>query len=599
VFLAAAGLVLAGGAAYAHTLAAPFVFDDLPTIVDNPTIRHVAAALLPGRGMTASGRPILNLSLALNYAAGGLGVRGYHFANLLIHLAAALALFGLLRRTWERRGEPRAAALAFAVALLWTVHPLQTEAVTYVSQRAESLMALFYLLTLYGFIRGAEGGRRWLLFSWLACLLGMGTKEVMVSAPVIVFLYDRTFVAGSFAEAWRRRRSYYAALAATWIPLLVLVLRAGSDRGGEKGFDIGVPWTGYWLTQFQAIARYLKLAAWPSPLVFDYGIDWPRGLWPVLPPAALVVALAALTLVGLRRWPAAAFLGVFFFAILAPTSVIPGSSQMTSEHRMYLPLAAVLVAVFAALRRIGGRMPFALAAAGVLAAAGGLTAATLRRNQDYRSPEALWQDTVAKRPDNYRARYDLGNAYLADGQWAEAAAAYEGVLRIQPDSAKAHNNLGNALAKMGRLPQAIDQYGLALGLDPENAKLRYNLGFALLQSGRAEEAAMKFREALRLKPDYAEACANLGIAFASLGRLDDALGYCQQAVQLEPSNCAVRTNYGLFLLQAHREREAREQFEAALRLDPGFAPARAGLDQLAASMRDPRISQVGGAAAGP
>jgi Tfp pilus assembly protein PilF len=272
---------------------------------------------------------------------------------------------------------------------------------------------------------------------------------------------------------------------------------------------------------------------------------------------------------------------------------------MTSEHRMYLPLAVVLVAVFAALRRVARRMPFALAAAGVLAAAAGLTAATLRRNQAYRSPEALWQDTVAKRPDNYRARYDLGNAYLADGHWPEAAAAYEGVLRIQPDSSKAHNNLGNALAKMGRLPEAIDQYGLALRLDPGNAKVRYNIGFALLQSGRPEEAADKFREALRLKPDYAEACANLAIAFASLGRLDDALGYSQQAVQLDPANYAVRTNYGYFLLQAHREGEARKQFEAALRLAPNFGQARAGLEQLAGSTPDPHTSQVGGPAAAP
>src|SRR6185312_8681586 len=115
-----------------------------------------------------------------------------------------------------------------------------------------------------------------------------------------------------------------------------------------------------------------------------YGVDWPHGWWPLLPLAVLVVALAALTLIGLRRWPAAAFLGVFFFAILAPTSVIPGTSQMTSEHRMYLPLAAVLVAVFAGLRRVGRRLPFPLAAAGVLAAAAGLTAATVRRNRDYR-----------------------------------------------------------------------------------------------------------------------------------------------------------------------------------------------------------------------
>ncbi len=603
VFLAAAGLALAAFAAYANSLAAPFVFDDLPTIVDNPTIRRLwplGPVLSPGRNLTTSGRPILNLSLALNYAAGGLAVRGYHLGNLLIHLAAALALFGLLRRTWERRGEPQAAGLAFAAALLWTVHPLQTEAVTYVVQRAESLMALFYLLTLYCFIRGAEGRRGWLAASWAACLLGMGTKEVMVSAPVIVLLYDRTFVAGTFRAAWNRRRAYYAALAATWIPLAFLVLRIGGDRGGEKGFDVGVPWGGYWLTQFGALARYLKLAFWPSPLVFDYGVEWVRGPWPVLPAAALVAALVALTLVGLRRWPAAAFLGVFFFFILAPTSVVPGTSQMSSEHRMYLPLAAVLVAALAGLRAIAGRkVPRPWAAGCLLAAAAALAAGTVRRNRDYQSPLALWRDTVAKRPENHRAQYNLGNALLEKRRWAEAAAAYEEALQIQPDYVRAHNNLGTALAHLGRLPAAMAQFELALGSDPENPVLHYDLGYAQLQSLKFGDAAAEFREALRLRPDYAEACANLGIALAALGRLEEALDFCRRSVELDPRSCADRTNYGYYLIQARREREAREQFEAALRMDPGFAPARAGLDQLASAAPGPGPSRAEAAASPP
>src|SRR6185312_11084012 len=175
-------------------------------------------------------RPVLNLSLAVNYAISGPDPWSYHALNLAIHVGAALCLFGLIRRT----AGP--ALLAFAVALLWAVHPLQSEAVMYIVQRAESMMALFYLLTMYGFVRGLQGVHRtaWLAVSWTACLLGMGTKEVMVSAPVIVFLYDRTFAAGTFAEAWRLRKRYYLALAATWIPLLAFVARTGGNRGGTS-----------------------------------------------------------------------------------------------------------------------------------------------------------------------------------------------------------------------------------------------------------------------------------------------------------------------------------------------------------------------------
>jgi protein O-mannosyl-transferase len=213
--LAIAVLVLAVVVVYANSLTGVFVFDDTPGIVENPTLRHagnIGGLIAPpgDEAGTVGGRPVLNLSLAFNYVLGGTQVVGYHVFNVAVHLAATLLLFGILRRTLkEREGG---VAVAFAVALLWAVHPLQTEAVTYVIQRAESLMGLFYLLTLYGFIRlsspeeaSEQRGASplvWGVLSVLACFLGMGTKEVMVSAPLVVLLYDRTFVAGSFHDAW-------------------------------------------------------------------------------------------------------------------------------------------------------------------------------------------------------------------------------------------------------------------------------------------------------------------------------------------------------------------------------------------------------------
>jgi hypothetical protein len=168
--------------------------------------------------------------------------------------------------------------LALAVALLWTLHPLQTEAVTYVIQRVESLMGLCYLLTLYCLIRSVDSPRPalWQGCMVTACLLGMATKEVMATAPLLGLLYDRTFLAGSFREAWQRRRWWYVGLAATWLPLACLVAGTGGNRGGTSGFNVGVaPWA-YWLTQFQAVAHYLKLSVWPHPLVFEYGTFWVR-----------------------------------------------------------------------------------------------------------------------------------------------------------------------------------------------------------------------------------------------------------------------------------------------------------------------------------
>src|SRR5580700_10360835 len=208
--LACAMIVLAALAVYYNSFSVPLIFDDALSIINNPTIHKLESAFSPPPNECVGGRPILNFTFALNYALAGLNVWGYHAFNLLIHALAGLTLFGLLRRTLSRpplngRFGVAALPLALAVAVIWTVHPLQTEAVTYVSQRAESLMGLFYLLTLYGFIRSVESHTpaRWQVFSFLACLLGTMSKEIIVTAPVMVLLYDYTFVAGSFHEAWR------------------------------------------------------------------------------------------------------------------------------------------------------------------------------------------------------------------------------------------------------------------------------------------------------------------------------------------------------------------------------------------------------------
>jgi hypothetical protein len=216
---AGASIVLAAVVVYGNSLSGSFVFDDVPSIAANPTIRALwplTGPLSPpvAGGVTVGGRPLLNLSFALNYALGGMAVGGYHAINLVLHALAGLVLFGLARRTLLQAGlgvrfAKDSTSLATALALLWTVHPLQTESVTYTVQRAEALCGLLYLLTLYAFVRGTTtSANPWLWLSVATCFLGMASKEVMVSAPLMVLLYDRTFVAGSWGEAWRRRWRY-------------------------------------------------------------------------------------------------------------------------------------------------------------------------------------------------------------------------------------------------------------------------------------------------------------------------------------------------------------------------------------------------------
>ena len=450
---ASAALVAGAGAlAYRHSLAGPFLLDDAWNTVRNPSIRHLwplGPVLHPPADLGVAGRPIYNLSFALNYALGGAAPRGYHAGNVLIHLFAGLTLLGIGRRTLGP-------AFGLALALLWTLHPIQTEAVTYISERSESLMGLAYLLTLYGFIRytAAESGRGggWAALAIAASWLGMATKEVMATAPLLVLLYDRTFVAGSFRAAGRSRAPFYLALAAGWIWIAHSLV--GANRHGV-GFGLGpTAWT-YALTEARVVLRYLGLTVWPHPLVFDYGPGLAAADPATLACGAGVLGLAALALISLRFWPAAGFAACWFFLILAPTSsFVPIASQPMAESRLYLPLAGVLALGVAGLRALGERVGLSIAL--ILALAyGGLAA---QRNATYRSDLAIWEDTTAKRPANPRAHANLGAAYFRHGRKAEALTELAAAVSLAPSDAPNRILLANVLADAGRTEEAEAQY---------------------------------------------------------------------------------------------------------------------------------------------
>ncbi len=614
VRIAGAAIVLAVIGCYAGTLGVPFLLDDLPAIVDNLTIWGFTESLRPPGATTVAGRPVANVTLALNWALSGEQVWSYHALNAAIHAAAALVLFGLVRRTLRLpslRGRygPVADAVALLAALLWALHPLQTEAVTYVVQRVESLMGLFYLLTLYAFVRSVAAERpwRWQAVSVAACALGMATKEVMVSAPLMVLIYDRAFVAESWRGAWAGRRSYYGGLAGTWL-LLAWLVAGTQGRNGTAGFatDVGV-WT-YLLTQCQAIVHYLRLVVWPAPLVFDYGIATVGGPGEVWWQGLLLAGLAGSTLLGLWRRPAIAYPGAWFFGTLAASSsVVPVATQTMAEHRMYLALAAPIIGVLLLLAQWLGRRALWVAAA-LVVVSGGLTVA---RNHDYRTSESIWLDTVAKRPGNARAWGNLRRDYISAGRWEEAIAAtrkeleadpedrgnaplnlgralteagrpaqalplLEEALRRRPDSFDAHNNFGVALAALRRWPEAVAQYELALRLRPDSADAENNLANAIAKAGRLDDALTHYASALRLQPDFPEAEANWGRTLAETGRFEEARPHFERALRLRPSSEA-HAALAAVLAALGRTEQAIPHYEAALRGDSNDAAAQFGL----------------------
>lgn len=585
---AAALIVVAVFAAYANSFSVPFVFDDQLAIVENPTLRQLWppwAAFSPprGQGLTVEGRPLLNFTLALNQAVSGVAPWSYHLANTTLHALAALALFGLARRTLVPLKRDAANSIALGVALLWAVHPLQTESVTYVVQRTESMMGLLFLATLYFFRRGTDATqpastRRWFTLAVVSSLLGMATKEVMVTAPLVVLLYDRTFVAGSWGEAWRRHWKIHSSLAATWMLLGFLVIGSG-NRGGTIGAAAGVTWWQYAFCQSRAVVHYARLAVWPSPLIFDYGSDF-VSFGEIAPYAALDIVLLAMTGFALWRRPALGFVGVWYFLILAPTSsVVGGTRQMLAEHRIYLSLAALIVLAVVGLHAwLGRRAVFVCALLG-----GALIAATAIRNHDYRSELALYTDIVAKRPANVHARYNLGKILAETGRLDEAIVQDEAAVRLNPDLVSARYNLANALSDKGRFADAVAHYEAALRVKPDYAKAHFNLGNALVRLNRKPEAAAHYWAALQTQPAYLEARDNLGSVLLELGQLAEAEEQLQQVLRINPNLAETRFNLGTALFLGGNLPAAAAEYERVLQLNPRFTPAHEALARIRAA----------------
>lgn len=620
-FLGAGLIALAVAAVYWNSLEAPFLFDDAPAITDNPTIRQLwppgPAWQPPANGSGVSGRPLVNFSFALNHAWGGVAVRGYHVTNVGLHLLAALVLWGVLRRTLRL---PALAAtvgtnaewLAGSAALLWALHPLQTESVVCVVQRNEIMGGLFILLTVYGFIRSVSAPRHaggWQVLAVVAGLLGVLSKEVVAVAPLLVLLHDRTFVAGTFREAWRRRGRFYVGLAATWLVLGWLVWQ-NRQRGGTVGFGLGVSSWDYLLTQCRALTLYLKLSVWPHPLIVDYGTDVVRSLGAVWGRGLVVVGLLVVTGVGLVRRPVLGFVGAWFFVLLAPSSsFVPLVTQTIAEHRMYLPLAAVVVLGLAGLHALAPRRAVLVGVVAVLAI--GLGALTVQRNEDYRDGLQVWRGAVAAVPENARAHAGLANTHyqreefiaaresyerslrldprpaqvhynlgLTLGRlerWAEAGRHLEAAVQRQPDFMAAHAELGPVLVRLGRIDEAVAHLEQARAGWPDDASIHNSLGMAAAAGGDHQAAVAAYERALALSPELEQVHFNLAVAQAALGQGDEALAAYRRAVELRPGWAAARLALGIALAQAGRYEDGLGHLQEAVRLQPALAAAHANL----------------------
>ncbi len=549
----------------------------------------------------------MNYSFALNYALNEqLGVDqrpdpdgpyktlGFHLTNLALHLACGFLLFGMLRRTlrsprlgaeWATIADP----FAWVVSSVWLLHPIQAEAVNYLTQRTELMVSLFYLGTIYAAIRAWEAPTprvrtRWYAIAVLACLLGMGSKEVMLTAPIMVLLYDRTFFSSSWRGAFSAgtgHRWFYVLLAGTAAVAAWSIL--SGSRADTVGFRLGMPWYQYLYSQAWAILQYIRLTFVPTHLTPDYGlapITGARGM----PGVVLLVVLAGATIVAWVRKSPLAFLGAWFFLILAPSSsVVPISTEIAAERRFYLPLVSILVLVavgFVRLHRRFGRVatpvaqPTGYAMPGKsrvwlpLALCAVLTAATFQRSRVYSDPESFWRDVITKAPRNPRG-YNGLSAVLLQGnapRLTEAETVLRQAIAMDSTYVPAWPNLALVLAEEGRLPEAKALLERLLRASPDDARSVEALGHLLVQMNDPAAAVRYLERAAKGNPSD-QTLVDLGATYLALSRLGDAIPVLRRAFRVNPARTDAMAMLGMALTASGRGAEAVPLLEDAVSHD--------------------------------
>jgi len=580
---------------YANTLGSPFIFDSRNNIESNPHIRisEITLNSLADAAFksNAQQRPLSNLTFALNYYLHGYNVVGYHVVNILIHISTGFLLYFLVKATFctpaLKSRYDNVMWISFFTAAVWMVHPLQTQSVSYIVQRMNSLAAMFYVLSILLYARFRLSARQrhksWLLAgSILAGALALASKQIAALLPFFIIVYEWYFFRDLDLK-WLEKQTLLLIGCCLAVAALGLLFLEGDPLNiileGYKGRDFTL--TQRILTQPRVIVFHLSQLLWPHPSRLNLDHDFPLSNSLTDPMTTLFSIIIIAALIGLaiavaRKQRLLSFCILWFFGnLVIESSVI--ALEIIFEHRVYLPsMMFSLVVALAVCRRI---KPVWLQAVllCVLVAVGALW--TYERNGVYSDRITFWQDCVSKSPGKARPYNNLGVALADRGRHEEAIQNYHKALEIDPHYQDPVENIGLSLAEQGKMEESIAYFLKALEMDPKNYKTLNNLGASLIVLERRQEAIQSLSESLRLNPYYAQAHNNLGVALSQEGRLEEAIEHFSTAVQLNPEYVQALNSLGIVLADQGRHAEAIEQFSAALKVNPGNVKVRQNLEK--------------------
>ncbi|MFC1828509.1 tetratricopeptide repeat protein, partial [Thermodesulfobacteriota bacterium] len=588
-----------GFGVYSNTLEAPFYFDDHVDITENTHIRITGLSFneLKNAGFKspASSRPISNISFALNYYFHQYDLFGYHVVNIIVHILAGIFLYLFITITLDlpclREQYQHPVAIAVAAALIWLVHPLHTQSVTYIVQRMNSMAAMLFVLSLLLYVKGRLATERrawpWFVGAGVAWLISLGCKQISATLPFFIFLYEWYFFQ-DLDRDWvkHRMKSVLGVLILSGLVALVylwpdpLEALTNITDYANKEFTL----TQRIFTQFRVVVFYISLLFFPLPSRLNLDHDFPLSHSLINPATTLlslciIVGFIATAVYLARRDRLISFCILWFFGnLVIESTVIP--LAVIFEHRTYLPsMLFPLAMVTLAYRHINLKFINIIMVCLLVSL---LSLWTYDRNRVWRDPVALWSDCVKKSPQKGRPHNSLGDALSDVGRIPEAIVHYVEAIRIRPHDFEAHNNLGVALTAQDRWAESIRHYTLALNLNPAYAEAHNNLGNAMNHQGKFEEAVRHYTEALYINPYYAEAHNNLGNVLANQGRLDEATRHYEKSLKLAPDFTEAHNNLGNALAGQGKLKDAIWHFNRALQLDPGNFMARKNLETVTA-----------------
>jgi tetratricopeptide (TPR) repeat protein len=632
-------LIFIGFIIYSNTLDAPFVLDDLGAIQNNPYIRmeeisgHNIIDAAVGYGKN---RPVAMLSFAFNYYFGQYNVFGYHLVNIIVHITTGILLFFLVKLTLMLSNQQTNASykldpitlttLSFFTALLWLVNPVQTQSVTYIVQRMNSMGAMFYILALWLYAKGRIAqqlsGRKvaarsrcylgWFVGCFLAGILALGSKESTALLPIFIFLYEWYFFQDLDKKWFKRQLKYLVAIGI--LVGVVAGLYLGFDPAEKfknlRDYELGEFSMGQrLLTQTRVVVYYLSLIFYPNPsrLNLDHDFALSNSLFNPFTTFLSIITIVGLIALGLYLAHKQRLISFCIFWYLGnlviESSVIP--LAIIFEHRLYLPSMFVFLLVVILFYR--AIKPAWLTAVMACALVVLCSYWTYERNITWQDEFTLWTDCVRKSPNKARpytnlgkvltdqkrydealfnfkkaihikpnfveANFNLGRLYERLDETDKAMAQYRKSLRINPNYVDAHNNLGTLLLSQDKTDEAIEQFRAALQISPDFAKAHNNLGLALSKSGKPEAAIEQYNIALKLDPSLPEGQFNLGNALIEQGQTEQGLIHIKKALQLRPDYAEAHNNLGGQLLRQGKMDEALEHLTRALSINPDLVQA--------------------------